>query len=788
MNANFFLLLIRQARRQPLFYSLNLLGLALGIACVFVLLSYVRQEWSYDRSVPGAEQVYRIGTNFMDMGGFAISQEALQPVLQDRCQAVAAATRFRGGSDVAFEVGQQVFPMERLLYVDTNFFKVFPYTFLEGQAGNALREDGQIVLSETVAKQFFGPGPWLGKTLKVGEDKLPLVVSGIVRPFAGKSHLPATAWLSVKPQLTGDRSWTSARFFNYVRLQEQASEADLARFLDDLKKEEIHPQSEPNTAYADWAQSTRAVHFLLQPLADIHLHSALGMDFASGGNPTQVWVLGIIGIFILLMAGVNYVNLSTAAAAGRVKEVGIKKTMGADRRQLIRQFLGESLSVSLLAMILAASFSGLLLQLLEKVSGEVLLSSVLEEPGQWLALLGFSLLVGLIAGAYPAFYLSGFQPAWSLKSELAGHRKSRLRNVLVVFQFSIAAALMIGSVVIFRQLSYMQKGDKGFQHENVVVIRNFRELDTKKETFRQQIAQNSQVISTSLNSRLPAGNNIWRATYQSEGMDQSISLNGFPIDENYLPTMGIQLLAGRNFSGDLATDTSNVLLNESAVKALELKEPIGAVLNGDRRVIGVVSDFNFESFHHQIAPIVFNYDTEAYHLAVKLNGYDVAGFVSQLEAAWKQLSPDKSIQYYFLDDNLAQLSAKEAVLSRAIGIFTILAVLIACLGLFGLTTHATMRRAKEIGVRKVLGATVSQIVLLLSRDFLQLVGIAFLIGMPVAWLLTRQWLQSFVYRIELSWWMFALPALGGLLIAFITLSYQSITAALHDPAEVLKTE
>lgn len=788
MNTSFLRQISRQIRRHPLFYGLNLLGLGLGIACAFVLLSYVRQEWSYDRSIPDGDRIYRIGTNFMDMGGFAISQEKLQPILQERSKAVAHATRFRGSSGLTFEVDQQTFPVQEALFVDTNFFQVFPYEFVEGRAENALSTADQIILTEDVAQRLLGNGPYLGRTLSLKDEPKTFSVAGVVRPFPGKTHLPAGAWLSVAPQLSADQSWTSARYYTYVKLQSQSGKTELEDFFAQLQREEIHAQVAPNTTFEDWISGSQAVHFYVQPLQDIYLHSNLNMDLTSGGNPTQVWVLGIIGVFILLMAGVNYVNLSTATAASRAKEIGIKKTMGANRRQLIMQFMGESLTLSLLAMLIAGSLSGILLQLLEMISGEVLLSSILDGAPQWFLLLGFSVVTGLLAGAYPALHLSRFQPVWALKSDAIGRRKGTLRNVLVVFQFSIAAALMIGSLVIFRQLNFMQHADKGFQHDNMVVIRNFDDLGTKKETLREMVEQNSQVVTTSINSRMPAGYNLWRATYKSETMDQSISLNGFPIDENYLEAMGIKLLEGRNFSGDLATDTSNVILNESAVRTLELDDPIDAVLNGNRRVIGVVSDFNFESFRNQIAPIVFNYDVDGYQLAVKLTGNDLPGFIQHLEKSWAQLAGDEKIRYYFLDDNLAELSAKEAVLSRAIGIFTVLALFIACLGLFGLTTHATTRRAKEIGVRKVLGATVSQIVVLLSRDFLSLVALAFLIGIPVAWILVSRWLQGFVYRVDLNWWMFAAPAIAGVLVAFVTLSYQSISAALNNPAEVLKDE
>jgi putative ABC transport system permease protein len=789
MPFRFLVQLARQARRYPLFYGLNLAGLAIGIACAFVLFSYVRQEWSFDNSIPGGENIYRIGTNFMDMGGFAVSQEVLQPELAERCRAVAYATRFKGRSDLSFLIDQEEVTLEQAVFADTNFFHVFPYEFIEGDPGKVLQHKGQIVLSLPVAEQFFGAGPYLGKTLVLeGDEKQSLSVAGVVKPFPGKTHLPATAWLSVEPLLSGKTYWTSASFFNYVRLHENADQADLTAFLDQLKEEVIHPKEAANVSYEEWNNSSQAVHFMVEPLHDIYLRSDLRFDITTGGNPTQVWVLGIIGLFILLMAGVNYVNLSTAAAAGRAKEVGIKKTMGATRWQLARQFLGESTTLSIMACLLAGGFSGILLQLLEKISGEVLLENVLDGPFQWATLFSFSLLVGVLAGAYPAFHLARFQPVWVLKGDQVGHRKNRLRNGLVVFQFSIAAALMIGSLVILKQLHFIQHSDKGFQHANVMVIRNFDALGEQKETFKELVERNSQVVSTSINSRLPASSTIWRATYKSEGMDQAISLNGFPIDENYLSTMGIPLLEGRNYSGELSTDTSNVLVNEAAVKVLQLEEPVGAVLNGNRRVIGVVSDFNFESFRTEIAPIVFNYDVDGYSLAIKLSGSEMPAFIRQVEDDWKKLAGDVQIQRYFLDDSLAELSAKEAVLSRAISIFTLFALLIACLGLFGLTTHATLRRAKEIGIRKVLGASVGQIVALLSTDFLRLVALAFLIGIPVAWLLVRQWLQGFVYRIELQWWLFAVPAFVGLLVAFLTLSYQTISAALDDPAERLRRE
>lgn len=779
---------IRQLSRRPLFYGLNLIGLAIGIACTFVLLSYVKQEWSYDKSIPEAEDIYRIGTDFMGMGGFAVGQELLQPILQERATAVAYATRFKGRESTPVRVDQQNSTLETALYVDTNFFRVFQYKFLEGRPEVALQHPGQIVLSLPEAERLLGEGPYLGRSFQIDDTLRQVTVSGIVMPFQGPTHLPATAWRPITPILTGSTSWTSARYYNYVKLRPEADVTDLQAFLEQLRKEEIHPKHAPERAFEEWATGATAVNFFIEPLQDVYLYSDLNFDLTPGGNPTQVRILGIIGLFILLMAGINYVNLSTAAAAARTKEVGVRKVMGAGRWQLVKQFLAEALGLTFMSAILAGGLVGLLVPLMQKITGEPMMAATLDHPVQWIMLLSFSLLVGLLAGAYPAIYLARHQASRVLQGEQLGLRKPYLRNVLVVLQFTIAAVLMIGTLVIFQQLQFMQHGDKGYQPEHLVVVENFGDLGTHKETFRELVEQHSQVVGTSINSRMPASNTIWRGTYKSEAMDQSITLNGFPIDEHYFSVMGITLVEGRNFSGDLATDTSHLILNEAAARALELEDPLGAVINGKRRVIGLVADFNYTSFREPIAPIVFNYDERGELLAIKLSGRDVAGFSQQLEANWQQFAVEDKLRYYYLDDQLAALSAKEATLSQAIGVFTVLAILIACLGLFGLTMYATIRRTREIGIRKVLGASVGQIVALLSRDFLFLVGLAFLIGVPLAWLLVQEWLSGFAYRIDLNWWMFALPAIVAVLLAFLTLSVQTVRAALGDPVTALKTE
>ena len=779
----------RTLAKSPIFALLNVGGLALGIAAAFVLGLYVRQELTYDQHVEDSDRIYRIATDFFDMGGFANSQQQLLDVLPREAPIVEQATRLRGGSQpLPVVVDAQVFEEPNYLFVDSTFFPMFSYRFLAGDPETVMYRPDEVVLSEDLAAKYFGDAPALGRTLLVGKDKKAYHVSAVVEAPPGKTHLPADLWLPLKLE-EPDAYWTNVAYYNYVKLREGGTRADLERALDQVLHQHAYPASGFAGSFEEWRATPQAVHFFVQPLTDIYLHSDLRFELAPGGNPTQVYVLGVIGVLILLIAGMNYVNLTTARSSTRAREIGVRKTLGAGQPALVRQFLAETVALSVLAMLVAAVLAEGMLVAFTFITGDVLVESIFGSGWALPALLGSSILVGLAAGLYPAFYLSGFRPARILKGEWTPRGNRRLRGALVVVQFAIAIALLIGSLAIYRQLDFMLHTDKGFEHEGVLLIENLEVLEDQKEAFRQQLEQLPQVERTSIARRIPTGPGVAMYTYQTPEMEASTTIQTFAGDEDYIPTLGMRLVAGRTFSGDLASDSSAAILNEAAVRALGLgDDPIGKLVNDEQRVIGVVSDFHFQSLRQKIEPVVLIYSATGDELAVKLRGQRIGDVLDRLPALWQEFAPDDPMHYAFLDDNVARLARKERTLSKAVAFFTLLSVLIACMGLFGLAAFATVQRTKEIGVRKVLGASAASLVGLLSMDFLKLVGLAFAVAAPVAYLATRRWLDGFAYRIELSWSTFLMAGLTALGVALLTVSYHAIRAALADPVDALRSE
>lgn len=779
---------LRNFRKYPGYAFLNLTGLAVGLAASFVLLLYAYRELTYDQQYPGGERIYRIATDFYRMGGFAKSQEQLLDVLPQECPDIELATRFeRGFRETPVAVGNTIYQEPRYFFIDTNYFELFPHHFLEGSPAQAMRSPGEVVLSEHLARKYFGEESALGKTIEIGKEKKPCTVVAVVRE-RDKTHLQAGLWLPLELPEERNSAWTNVSYYNYVRLKEQGSREGLERSLQAILKNHAWPASQSESTFEQWAAANQAVQFFVQPLKDIYLHSEYKFEVSLGGNPTQVYALGLIGLFIILIAGVNYVNLTTARTSIRAKEVGVKKTLGAPRAALVRQFLGESAVNSLLALGLAFVLAHALSVIFAGAAWAPLLKAAFSRPLYLGALLIFALAVGFLSGLYPAFYLTRFRPVNILKGETALGGNKLLRGSLVVGQFAIAIGLITSSIVVFQQLKYMQNKDKGFEMEGVLVIENAGMLDGQAETFRQELAQQSQVVRAAFSGRLPTDGSVWMYTYRTPEMAEALTIQTFPVDAEAIPTLGMRLLEGRNFSREIASDSTAAILNEAAVRALGLEEPIGAEINEGQRVIGVVHDFNFQSLKHKVEPVVMTYTATGGRLALKLQGQDMAGFLSTLQDTWKRFSPDEPLRYFFLDDNFAQLAASERTLGRAIAAFTLLALLIACLGLFGLAAFTAEQRTKEIGIRKILGASVASLVGLLSKDFLKLVALALFIALPLAWYAMQRWLQNFAYRIGIEWWVLALAAGLALLIAFLTVSVQSVRVATGNPVEALRSE
>ncbi|MEO1263879.1 MAG: ABC transporter permease [Bacteroidota bacterium] len=790
MFKNHLKIAFRNLLRYPGFSLLNISGLALGMAASFVLLIYVQQETSYDEHFSNSEKIVRIASDFYDMGGFARTSESLYHWLKDECKEVKLATAFnplRGETPI--EVFGSSYLEGRALSADSNFFRVFSFPMLEGNPNHLLKNADEVVLTERLARKYFGAAPAIGELVYVGKEKTPYRVSGVVKADDRKTHIEADLFLPL--ELKDRTNWTSSAIFVYAMLHDEATIGQLEVSLEGLRKNRIYPTFQNETSYESWATGSHRVEYFVQPLQDIYLHSDFQFDLTAGGNPALVRILGVIGLFLIFIAMVNYINLTTARSSVRAKEVGVKKTMGAIRHTLVQQFLVEAVLISLLAMVLAGGLTELLLVIFEKITGELLIDTIFNDPVYLLMLLGLSVMIGLAAGAYPAFYLTRFQPVKILQGKFGLRGNARLRGGLVVFQFAIAISLLVGTTVVYRQLAYMQNMDKGFEQEGVLIVTNTKKLGSQKEAFRQEVERLPQVAATSYNDRMPGGNFLWMYTYQTPDMDNSITVQTFPADENYVGTLGLRLQAGRNFSKDIASDSTAVILNEAAVSALGLndKDPIGAIVNeGGYHVVGVVQDFNFQSLREKIEPTIMMYGTQGNRLAIKLKGNQIANFLTDLDGKWQLFHAETPIAYTFLDDNFAKLAAQEKMLGQAVAFFTSLAILIACIGLFGLAAFMAERRTKELGIRKVLGATTASLVSLMSRDFLRLVVIALLVATPVAWYFMNNWLHDFAYRIDLEWWVFALAGATAIAVAFLTVSFQSIKAALANPVNSLRSE
>ncbi|MDX1618259.1 MAG: FtsX-like permease family protein, partial [Balneolaceae bacterium] len=619
------------------------------------------------------------------------------------------------------------------------------------------------------------------------EEREPYTVTGVVRESPDKTHLPAKIWFHFEPQ--DQSNWLSASFYNYVLVREGLDAADLRERLETFVEHTVFPTLERKSSYEEWIQTDGAYRFSVVPLTDIYLKSDQRFEFAAGGSETNVQIFALVALFIVIIAAVNFVNITTARSVRRAKEVGIRKTLGTGRRALILQFLAESVLISVLSLVVAVGLAELFLTLFERFTGIELLNTLYSDLFDLLAILGITIVIGLLAGIYPALSLSSFRPVEVLKGDITASGKSLFRNALVAGQFTISLSLLACTGLIFQQIEYMQTRDLGLDMDHVLVIQNAGLLGEQKESFRDALLGRSGIEKVSYNSRIPMGSSVLVKTFRTQEMEEGRPIQLFWGDHRYLSVMGFRLLEGRDFSMDIAADTSAVILNRSAVRALGLEQPIGARLNSDSRVIGVVSDFNYESLRQAIEPAAIMLNAEAgSRLAAKLSGADISGILGGVREVWERYRPDEPMNYYFLDQSYARLLEREQMLGRAVTLFAFLAVLISCLGLYGLSAYICEQRTKEIGIRKVLGATTADIVLFLNKNFTKPVLVSILISIPLAAVIMDAWLDTFAYKTEINPWVFGLACLAGLAIAWGTVSWQSIKTALKNPIDSLRTE
>ena len=800
MLKNYVKIALRNLKRRRGYAFLNITGLAIGMACCLLLLLYVQDELSYDRFHDEADQIYRL----IEVGTFdEIEEESagipfpVAPALRNDFPDITTTRFFRMQSQVPLVGnGQQRFYEERFFWADSNVFDVFSFPFLQGDPGTALDDPYALVITEATAEKYFGTRDVVGRILTL-EGTHAYTITGVLENLPPNVHFSFDFLASfeslnqVLPGVGVPEGWFTGWYWNpcftYVRLPDEYDarhlENQLPTFVDKY--------------YPDWFKAD--IDYYLQPLTAIHLYSNVDQEIETNSDILYIYVLSAVALFILLIACINYMNLATAWSFRRAQEVGMRKALGANRKQLIMQFLGESVLLTFLALLVALTLVELVMPVFNAFTGKAM---SIDYTNAWLTAgaVGLALLVGTLSGSYPAFYLAAFEPARVLKGAAQTTTKAvLLRKGLVTMQFSIAIILMISTVTVFNQADYLVSRTLGFDRQHVVVtsIRG-TSVQERIETFKQEALRDARVEGITVSWTVPGKGGII-APIQAEGQPQDAALQWptLSVDHSFIQTMGLELVAGRGFSRTMATDTIDAyILNETAARRLGWADPIGKRLglgadddDLDGQVIGVVKDFNYASLRQRVEPLVIRFDPDLFsHMLVRIEPADVRGSLAALEATWKQFEPQRPFEFTFLDQSLRALYNNEHTLKTILLPFAFIAIFVACLGLFGLAAFTTEQRTKEIGIRKVFGASLGSIVALLSKDFLKLVGIAFLIATPMAYFAIQQWLNGFAYRIEVGAGTFLLAGTSAFLIALGTVSYRTVKAALANPIKSLRYE
>jgi putative ABC transport system permease protein len=806
MIRNYLKIAFRNMLKHRFTFFINLFGLTVGLACCLLITTYIVNELSYDKSHPKANNIYRVTRIFRHPETKIVSLHLgtvappFGPLLKNEFPEVQKITRILPNGTTSFRYEDKMFNEQDVYFADENLFDFFKVNIKKGNPAKVLTEPYSIAMSEEAAAKYFGKEDPLNKLVKF-DNGLSGKVTGVFEAFPANTHIHPNIMISFNTlkdsAVYGEErlrtNWGNNSFFTYLMMPEnfdQAKfEAKLPAFID--KYVETGPEFK--------ASAWTAIN--LQKLTDIHLRSHLDFEAEENGDIKRVYIFSAIALFILLIACINYMNLSTARSALRAREIGIRKVVGAERKSLIMQFLSESVLMTWMAMILAFLLTWIALPWLNKLSGQQLSMRLLFSWTILIPVLLIPFIVGILSGIYPAVFMSSFQPIKVLKGLIkAKGANISFRQVLVTAQFAISIILIISTAVIFKQMRYMQQKELGFDKDHIVTMPYTSALSDKYDAFRNEMLSDANIKNVGRSSRIPTGRLLDAMGTKVKKGDTLAPANAdikFVVsDYDFLNTYGVKILAGRGFSREFGMDTSSFLINEAAARILGFKtnqEVAGADLGyGGRegKIIGVFNDFHFESMHQKIVPLVLfvprspNYG----NISIKITGNDMPAALAHIEATWKKFLPEVPYQYTFLDENFGKLYRAEERQKTIFTTFACIAIFIACLGLFGLSAFAISQRIKEIGIRKVLGANVSTIVTLLSKDFLKLVLIAAVFAFPVAWYGMNQWLQDFAYRINISWWIFLLAGVMAAMIALITISFQAVKAAIANPVKSLRTE
>ncbi|MBN3583174.1 ABC transporter permease [Algoriphagus aestuarii] len=806
MFKNYLKIALRNLQKNKVYSIINVLGLTLGFLCCMLIMLHVKDELSYDKFIPNHEQIHRVALERIypdHVNFYSIIPHSFAEAMQEEIKGVEEATRifyFGTGNIISFE--DTPYEEDFVAAVDSNFFNVFDFVLLQGNKETALAEPNTVVISETASQKIFKGQSAIGKTIKQGQAEYE--ITGVVKDIPQNSHMKLDYLVSSSSfPFIDQENYTSFAAHTYLKIDPNVAPKDVENEIPALVTKYASGQIERNlgVSYADYTAAGNGYHYFLQPIADIHLHSNLEAEIKANGNYLYVYIFISIAAFILVLACINFINLATARSADRAKEVGVRKAMGSDRKQIITQFLLEAVLLTFISLLIGIVLVSFAVPFFNNLAQKSLVFDFNAMISAIPLLLLFGVVVGLLAGYYPAFHISKFNTISILKGKLNTSKGNWLRNGLVVFQFGIAIVLISGTLIINDQINFIQSTSLGFNKENVLVLQRFGNQDNHN-ALKQEIENLPGVISAGKTSTMP-GQGTFGVQFTKPGGGDVLTTKGFAAEADFFSTIKIEALEGRVFDENF-NDSLSLILNRSAVKVFFGDEnPLGQHLmttnniNGENvtselTVVGVVEDFNFESLHTVVTPLaIFNTKNPAGFtntLAIRYESNRQNEVLGAIEEKWANLSDGLPLSYYFLDNSLAELYKNERTSSKILGVFSILAILIACIGLFGLAAYTAFLRTKEIGVRKVLGASVGNIVLLLSLNFAKLVAIAFLFAVPIAWFAMDGWLDSFAFKIDLGIYVFLVAGILTLVIALLTVSYQAISAAIVNPVKSLKSE
>ena len=800
----------RSLKKQPFFTFLNTFGLAIGIAGGLLISLYIHDELSYDKMFADADRIYRIDTDFKFGGAEIKAAESAAPMagaMQTDFPQVENTVRFRNrGSMLIRKIGTEANTKElQVTFADSTFFDFFGIDLLVGDAKTALTKPNTLVMTKTAVNKHFGVQNAVGQSVLLNNTDT-YTITGVI------DDLPKNSFLrehSIFMAMAGygdsqENNWGSQNYFTFVKLAPSGDISDFQVLLQGMLERYMFPWAQeffPGMTLESFAASGNFIRYHTMPLTDIHLYSDRQSEMSTTSSIQNVYILSFIGLFLIVLASVNFMNLSTAHSLKRAKEVGIRKTLGSNKLDLVRQFLIESGLISFISLFLALIITVVALPFFNELSGKSV-SIPFTNPFFWLILGIATIVLGLVSGSYPAFFMSRFMPVKTLKG--SGHGDvggGNIRNALVVFQFAISVFLIIATLVVFQQLNFIQGKDLGFAKDQVVLIDDTYAAGNQVDTFKEEVIKLGQVHSATLSSFLPTPSARSNSSYFREGareQENAIQMQTWNVDKDYVPTLNMKLVAGRNFDDRFGTDSTAVIINEATLPVLGVgpEEVLGMRISRDIEeetpefytVIGVIKDFHYESLREDIGALGLFMDQSTGNMAIKLNTGNFSDAIAGIESIWNKLAPGQPFNYRFMDDSFNTVYEAEQRLGKIFMVFTILSILIACLGLFGLAAFNAQKRTKEIGIRKVMGASVSQISYRLSVDFLKLVGIAILVSLPLGWFAMNKWLADFTYHIEIGIWVFVLAAFLAVAISILTVSYQSIKAAIVNPIKSLRTE